>query len=694
STKNYIVTATIAASSDKNITAFSVSNQIGSTVITNTSATTGSIAVTVPYGTSITNLVATFSTTGVSVAIGSVPQVSGVTTNSFTSPQTYTVTAADGSTKNYIVTATIAASSDKNITSFTVPNQTGSTGIADISSTEGTIAITVPHGTDVTKLVATFSTTGASVAISGTPQISGITSNNFTNPKTYTVTAEDGTTKTYIVTVAIAVSSDKNITAFTFPNQVGASVITDTSSTQGTITAKATYGTDLTKLIATFTITGLSVSIGSTPQVSGTTINNFTSSQTYTVTAEDGSTKSYLVTVTVETTPVITSFTFPNTQRGTTVLRSVITNTSATEGTIDVQVVFYTTDFTKLIADFTTAGASVTVGGVPQVSGVTPNNFTNPIKYTVTASDGKTRNYRVTITVSKNIVSTIDTSTVKGVVVYQGSPNQYLQNVIPGSVTIDAIRASDTSNATCFITSFPLSDASTGATIKVVKYPANGDISNFETAKPYANEPIANNDFFLIKVIAEESVSVGSDYYRYYYKIVVTVTPKSERVIGDCYQGGKIIYILQPDDPGYSKETQHGLIVSSSDQSGSASWGCYTKILSGADGTAIGTGSKNTDNIISGCSTDGIAAKLARAYDGGGYKDWYLPSKDELNKIYLNKSVMDNAYCLYYWSSSESDVNYLAWIQMFDKDYADPAGTQRYENKNSTMCCVRAVRSY
>ena len=35
-----------------------------------------------------------------------------------------------------------------------------------------------------------------------------------------------------------------------------------------------------------------------------------------------------------------------------------------------------------------------------------------------------------------------------------------------------------------------------------------------------------------------------------------------------------------------------------------------------------------------------IAAKVARAYTGSGYSDWYLPSKDELNKIYLNKASL------------------------------------------------------
>lgn len=53
----------------------------------------------------------------------------------------------------------------------------------------------------------------------------------------------------------------------------------------------------------------------------------------------------------------------------------------------------------------------------------------------------------------------------------------------------------------------------------------------------------------------------------------------------------------------------------------------------GAIGTAIGTGFSNTNTIITsqGIIATNYAAGLVRAYTGGGYTDWYLPSKEELN---------------------------------------------------------------
>lgn len=89
-------------SSEKNITAFSIlgiSGVIGENTIT----------LTVPDGTVLNSLVAAFATTGQSVTVGGVVQVSGTTQNNFSTTVTYTVTAEDSSTKTYTVTVTVAA---------------------------------------------------------------------------------------------------------------------------------------------------------------------------------------------------------------------------------------------------------------------------------------------------------------------------------------------------------------------------------------------------------------------------------------------------------------------------------------------------------------------------------------------------------------------------------------------------------
>ncbi len=76
-------------------------------------------------------------------------------------------------------------------------------GIAGVI-TDHNITVTMPFGTDVTSLIASFSTTGKFVAIGTVPQMSTRTKNNFSKPLIYTVTANDGSTQNYTVTVIVS----------------------------------------------------------------------------------------------------------------------------------------------------------------------------------------------------------------------------------------------------------------------------------------------------------------------------------------------------------------------------------------------------------------------------------------------------------------------------------------------------------
>jgi len=169
-----------------------------------------------------------------------------------------------------------------------------------------------------------------------------------------------------------------------------------------------------------------------------------------------------------------------------------------------------------------------------------------------------------------------------------------------------------------------------------------------------------------------------------YYGNQVSFTTGS-LCIGQSYQGGIVAYILQAGDPGYDANVQHGLIAAPSDQ-GTAQWGCYSTLISGADGTAIGTGAQNTIDIMNGCSTAGIAARLCGDLVLGGYSDWYLPSKNELNKLYINKVAIGGFADNYYWSSTEYD-NSNAWWQYFSNG-------NLYNYVKVYGFSVRAVRAF
>jgi hypothetical protein len=160
--------------------------------------------------------------------------------------------------------------------------------------------------------------------------------------------------------------------------------------------------------------------------------------------------------------------------------------------------------------------------------------------------------------------------------------------------------------------------------------------------------------------------------------------------------GGKIAYILQPGDPGYDANVVHGLVAAATDVSTDAMWGCFSTTITGADGSTIGTGNQNTIDILAGCSEDGIAAKLCAELsitdqDGTVYTDWYLPSKNELIKLYQNRvAITGFNTSVNYWSSTEG-INQLidAWVLNF----SDGTGADIMKDVQNSIH-VRAIRSF
>jgi hypothetical protein len=173
---------------------------------------------------------------------------------------------------------------------------------------------------------------------------------------------------------------------------------------------------------------------------------------------------------------------------------------------------------------------------------------------------------------------------------------------------------------------------------------------------------------------------------------IVWTTPSTgdTHSIGESYGGGIVFYVY---DGG-----KHGLIAASSDQSTGIRWyggGSFTNTRARADG--VGAGFKNTAIIIANQgAVDGnaFAATVCNEYSvtAGGvtYGDWYLPSRHELNLLYIQKVAgtvggfaTNNVL---YWSSTEENASY-AGVQNFTD------GLQSIDGKLFTNY-VRAIRAF
>jgi hypothetical protein len=120
-------------------------------------------------------------------------------------------------------------------------------------------------------------------------------------------------------------------------------------------------------------------------------------------------------------------------------------------------------------------------------------------------------------------------------------------------------------------------------------------------------------------------------------------------------------------------------------------WSGNTSEAIGADaqGTAIGTGYKNTQAMVTQSSTAGRAGTVTRAYRGpNSLSDWYLPSKDEMIQMHANKSVIGVFTNEFYWGSSEYDRNGV-WV----KAVGSGSGAQSLGWKDSPFY-VRPVRAF
>ena len=166
--------------------------------------------------------------------------------------------------------------------------------------------------------------------------------------------------------------------------------------------------------------------------------------------------------------------------------------------------------------------------------------------------------------------------------------------------------------------------------------------------------------------------------------------------IGDIGPGGGRIFIT-PDTVGNTTGKYFEVVPLSAEVKRRWADVAYESTsVTGANGTAIGTGYQNTLDIIAqGNTPANSAAAYAGALTFGGYSDWFLPSKDELNQIFINRVALGNNFnsspYTVYWNSTEYSGE--PPYSMYASAQYLINGGQFFDYK-SIVYGVRAVRSF
>ena len=165
-----------------------------------------------------------------------------------------------------------------------------------------------------------------------------------------------------------------------------------------------------------------------------------------------------------------------------------------------------------------------------------------------------------------------------------------------------------------------------------------------------------------------------------------------EYAVGDTGPAGGLIFY---DNPHYAADGWRYLEAAPFDQSDGAKWGCFRTAIAGARGTGIGTGKRNTDDILSACKEPGSAAWLCANLNFNGVRGWHLPSRDELAVMYRNLRAAGlgdfrdggQAENFNYWTSTQASADMAGHL-----DFAD-FGRYHYDDKDYPRR-VRAVRAF
>ncbi|NBQ98131.1 MAG: hypothetical protein EBU12_07945, partial [Microbacteriaceae bacterium] len=355
-TATYTFTVKVAKSNNIGLTSVLVDNQ---EVLNSFSYTTG-------YGaTSVAVSVVTADPSATYTVSGSTGLKTGANT------VTVTVTAADGTTKDdYVIIVTVpVASTNTSLSSVTIAGY-------EVNPGGGYLTEALPNGTSSVEVVAVAADNKSTVVVSGdTGLATGL------NTVRVTVTAESGASTTYEFSVAVAPSSNKEVSSILVDNN------------EVSVTKALTVGIGVTSV----TVTAVVVDPEASYSVSGNTdLEAGANDVVVTVVAGDGSSKQYVIVVTV-----------PSADTNNALDTLVVDNATINAG--DIVEKPFGTESVNVFATAVSQKATVVVSGADIL---VPGN--NTVTVTITAESGATATYTFTVKVAKSSDKSLGSIKVNG----------------------------------------------------------------------------------------------------------------------------------------------------------------------------------------------------------------------------------------------------------------------------------------
>jgi hypothetical protein len=515
--------------------------------------------------------------------------------------------------------------------------------------------------TSATSITANSAILGGNVTEEGATQVSvrGLVYGTTTGSSTFSVTAGSGG-GTFTSTISGLTQGTKYFVRSFATNAQGTSYGAETSFT--------------TQTTPTVSVTSTPTSITTTSAIGGGTISSTGGASITTSGLVWGASTNPEITLTTKTTDGTTSGTFTSsitglTQGATYHVRAYATNYLGTSygpdvtfTTITTPTISSTATVTSITGTTATSGGTITVDGGATVTsrGVVWGTTTGSSTFSATSGTG-------TGTYPSNLSGlSIATTYFVRAFATNSAGTAYgpeIQFATPNTATVASTITSTITSSTAILGGV-LSSTGGATTAIGIMYSTSSSFGTYSTTTINANA---------VAGTYTTTISGLSELTTYYAKAFATntagttygptinfSTPVLPLTVGTTYQGGIIFYLFQSGDLGYVAGQTHGLIASSSDLSTYTDWknnGGFTNI---ATGTGLGTGLANTNAIISSHGSSATyAAGRARAHNGGGYTDWYLPSRDELYKMHITigqgANNIANMRSETYWSSSQSD---------------------------------------